>query len=244
MQRIEEMSDADISEVHESASLFRDVEDDTAGLRGVLDVLTGMRWLTAGMKARERAAFESAIVGPISERPDDAYDLLARGPGAFDAESMGDNGLSLDEFAALWIEAKTVAQGEGFLHWEAAFPGVWQGWQDEQPAGGFDAVIGNPPWDRIKLQEVEWFATRSPELARAPTAAARRAGIKRLRDDGDPLAAEFDAAKNRAEKLGRMVRESGRYPLLSSGDVNLYSLFVERAMALVKPAGMVGQALL
>ena len=240
MQRIEEMSDADISEVHESASLFRDVEDDTAGLRGVLDVLTGMRWLTAGMKARERAAFESPIVGPISERPDDAYDLLARGPGTFDAGSMGDNGLSLDEFAALWNEAKTVAQGEGFLHWEAAFPGVWQGWQDERPAGGFDAVIGNPPWDRIKLQEVEWFATRSPELALAPTAAARRAGIKRLRDDGDPLAAEFDAARDRAEKLGRMVRESGRYPLLGSGDVNLYSLFVERAMALVKPAGMVG----
>ena len=240
MQRIEEMSDADISEVHESASLFRDVEDDTAGLRGVLDVLTGMRWLTAGMKARERAAFESPIVGPISERPGDAYDLLARGPGAFDAESMGDNGLSLDEFAALWNEAKTVAQGEGFLHWEAAFPGVWQGWQDERPAGGFDAVIGNPPWDRIKLQEVEWFATRSPELALAPTAAARRAGIKRLRDDGDPLAAEFDAARERAEKLGRMVRESGRYPLLGGGDMNLYSLFVERATALVKPDGMIG----
>ena len=240
MQRIEEMSDADISEVHESASLFRDVEDDTAGLRGVLDVLTGMRWLTAGMKARERAAFESPIVGPISERPDDAYDLLARGPGIEGAESMGDNGLSLDEFAALWNEAKTVAQGEGFLHWEAAFPGVWQSWQDERPAGGFDTVIGNPPWDRIKLQEVEWFATRSPELALAPTAAARRAGIKRLRDDGDPLAAEFDAARERAEKLGRMVRESGRYPLLGGGDVNLYSLFVERAMALVKPQGMVG----
>ena len=87
---------------------------------------------------------------------------------------------------------------------------------------------------------MEWFATRSPELALAPTAAARRAGIKRLRDDGDPLAAEFDAARERAEKLGRMVRESGRYPLLGGGDMNLYSLFVERATALVKPAGMVG----
>ena len=240
MQRIEEMSDSDISEVHESASLFRDVEDDTAGLRGVLDVLTGMRWLTAGMKARERAVFESPMVGPISEEPNNAYDLLARGPDAFDSESTGDSVPSHAGFTALWNDAGAVAQGEGFLHWEAAFPGVWQGWQDERPAGGFDAVIGNPPWDRIKLQEVEWFATRSPELALAPTAAARRSGIKRLRDDGDQLAAEFDAARERAEKLGRMVRESGRYPLLGGGDVNLYSLFVERAMALVKPAGMVG----
>ena len=240
MQRIEEMSDADISEVHESASLFRDVEDDTAGLRVVLDVLTGMRWLTAGMKARERTAFESPMVGPISEEPNNAYDLLARGPDAFDSESTGDSVPSHAGFTALWNDARAVAQGEGFLHWEATFPGVWREWHDERRAGGFDAVIGNPPWDRIKLQEVEWFATRSPDLALAPTAAARRAGIKRLRDDGDLLAAEFDDARERAEKLGRMVRESGCYPLLGGVDVNLYSLFVERAMALVKPQGMVG----
>ena len=74
-----------------------------------------------------------------------------------------------------------MADREGFLHWEAAFPGVWQRWQEEQPVCGFDAVIGNPPWDRIKLQEVEWFATRLPELALAPTAAARKTGIQQLR---------------------------------------------------------------
>jgi hypothetical protein len=38
----------------------------------------------------------------------------------------------------------------------------------------------------------------------------------------------------------RMARKSGHYPLLSRGDINLYSLFVERAHALVKPGGMVG----
>ena len=113
-------------------------------------------------------------------------------------------------------------------------------WQNDRPLGGFDAVIGNPPWDRIKLQEVEWFATRARELALAPTAAERRKGIKRLRDQGAPLADEFDTAKERADKLGRLVRASGDYPLLSGGDVNLYSLFVERAMSLIKPDGFVG----
>ena len=107
-------------------------------------------------------------------------------------------------------------------------------------AGGFDAVIGNPPWDRIKLQEVEWFATRSLALARAPTAAARRRGIAQLRKQGSPLAAAFDAAKARADTLGKLVRGSGHYPLLGGGDINLYSLFVERAMHLIKPDGLVG----
>ena len=144
------------------------------------------------------------------------------------------------EFATLWHNARTIADRETFLHWEAAFPGVWKQWQDSHPRGGFDAVIGNPPWDRIKLQEVEWFATRAPELARAPTAAARRAAIGELRTQGDPLAADFDDAKARADSLGRLVRASGHYPLLGGGDINLYSLFVERAMRLVKAEGLVG----
>ena len=101
-------------------------------------------------------------------------------------------------------------------------------------------MIGNPPWDRIKLQEVEWFSTRDPELAHAPTAAARRTGIQRLRQCGSPLTAEFDAARTRSESLARMVRSYGEYPLLGGGDVNLYSVFVERAMSLIKPDGIIG----
>ena len=91
-----------------------------------------------------------------------------------------------------------------------------------------------------RKDEVEWFATRDPELALAPTAAARGKGIQRLRKQGSPLATEFDHAKERADRLGEVVRASGDYPLLSGGDINLYSLFVERAMNLIKPDGFVG----
>ena len=55
-----------------------------------------------------------------------------------------------------------------------------------------------------------------------------------------PLVDEFDAAKDRADKLGQLIRKSGHYPLLGGGDINLYSLFVERAMSLIKPDGFVG----
>ena len=236
MQRIEEMSDADVAEVRESASLFRQVEATTADLRGLLDFMCGLRWLTAGMKAKERKSFQSPIVDALGRHLDDTYSLLARGPDAF---GDGDDALG-PAFESLWKNARSAADREGFLHWEVAFPGVWQGWQDAHPAGGFDAVIGNPPWDRIKLQEVEWFATRDRELALAPTAAARRTGIRRLRAAGSPLADEFDAAKRRADRMGQLVRGSGHYPLLGGGDINLYSLFVERAMGLVKPNGFVG----
>ena len=160
MQRIEGMSDADVAEVRESAELFRRVEDTTADLRGLLDFLCGLRWLTLAMGKRARTSFENLLVGTLGSRPNDAYALLARGPDAV-GDGPNDDDTSWSEFEELWVDVLSIADREGFLHWEVAFPGVWQGWQDNRPQGGFDAVIGNPPWDRMKLQEVEWFATRA-----------------------------------------------------------------------------------
>ena len=234
MVQIEAMSDADVSEVHESAGLFSNVEEATAGLRGLLDFLCGLRWLTAGMKKRARAEFEAPLVDTLVPEAEGSFDLLAMGPEAAGAAAPS------GRFAEMWRGARAAADSEAFLHWEAAFPGVWRGWQDAHPEGGFDAVIGNPPWERIKLQEVEWLATRDPEAAHLTTAAARKSRIRWLRDRGSPMAGEFDAAKERADRLGDLVRASGHYPLLGRGDINLYSLFVERAMQLVKPDGIVG----
>ncbi len=240
MQEIEEMSDSDISEVRESSMLFQGVEETTAGLRGVLDFFCGVRWLEAGMSKKETAAYETELNDVLGDDVSNVFDLLAKGPGRVTGKASDESNVRRDRLDEMWRDATAIARRENFLHWEVAFPGVWSRWQDNHPEGGFDAVIGNPPWDRIKLQEVEWFATRSPDLALAPTAAARRNGIKELREDGDPLAADFDAAKARADTLGRLVRTSGHYPLLGGGDINLYSLFVERATRLLKPDGMMG----
>ena len=241
MRRIEAMSDADVAEVRESAALFHEVEETTADLRNLLDFLCGLRWLTAGKTKRACKVFEEPVSVTLGRRPEDAYSLLAEGPAASVASEISNTENSAwAEFKRIWGKAKSISTRERFLHWEVSFPGVWHEWQTRRPEGGFDAVIGNPPWDRIKLQEVEWFSTRAREIALAPTAAMRRAAIQRLRERGDPLAAEFDAAKARADNLGQLVRKSGQFPLLGRGDVNLYSLFVERSMSLIKPEGFVG----
>ena len=237
MLRIEAMSDAEVAEVHESASLFSLVEKETADLRKLLDFLCGLRWLTAGMKKRQRDDFERPVADALVPNAEESFDLLVHGPEAVDAETSEEQ---VGPFEEIWTRARTAARGEAFLHWEAAFPGVWENWQNANPQGGFDAVIGNPPWDRIKLQEVEWFAPRDSEIALLTTAAARKSRIRWLRDNGDPMADDFDAAKRRADTLGALVRGSGHYPLLGGGDINLYSLFVERATRLVKPDGIVG----
>ena len=92
----------------------------------------------------------------------------------------------------------------------------------------------------MKLQEVEWFAERRPEIARAVRAADRKRLIAALKTDNDPLWQEYLTAKEFAETAIDVAHSCGDYPLLSGGDVNLYSLFVERAQALIQPNGMVG----
>ena len=232
MQRIEEMSDSDVAEVQESSTLFRGVEDTTAELRGLLDFLHGLRWQTAGMTRRSRAEFESPLVEALEQRPADAYQLLASGPR--DEEELSEG------CQRILASAKSIAGREGFLHWEVAFPGVWRNWQDSRPSGGFDAVIGNPPWDRIEQQEVEWFAIRDNEVALASTGAMRKALIRRRMDDDNDLALQYEEVRNNAATVRALARSYSDYPLLSGGRINLYSLFVERAMSLVKPDGYVG----
>ena len=67
-----------------------------------------------------------------------------------------------------------AADNGAFLHWPLVFADVMKD-------GGFDCVVGNPPWERVKLQEQEFFASRDPEIAQAPNAAARTRAIARLK---------------------------------------------------------------
>ena len=238
MQLIEEMSDADVAEVQASAELFSGVEKTTADLRGLLDILCGWRWLTAGMKKKERAAFEGPLDVTLGRHPAEAFKLLARGPG-----HLADDPPKYKEWARFvesWNDARAIAGREGFLHWEVAFPGVWRQWQDSRPKGGFDAILGNPPWDQIEQPEVEWFASRDEQIAGAVTGADRKALIKKKKESGQELALEYERVRGRAAEMRVFVRGSAEFPLLSEGRINLYSLFVERAMGLIKKDGFVG----
>jgi hypothetical protein len=50
-----------------------------------------------------------------------------------------------------WLPSIRAALLQTFFHWQIAFPGIWQEWEDETVRGGFDAVIGNPPYVRQEL---------------------------------------------------------------------------------------------
>jgi hypothetical protein len=142
----------------------------------------------------------------------------------------------------LVAKAVELASFARAFHWPLEFPAI-------MVAGGFDVVLGNPPWDRIKLQEQEFFATREPEIARAPNAAVRARLITGLKDAKlgtreRALYEEFETAKRTAEASSVFARvaseEGGRFPLTGQGDVNTYALFAELFASVTAKRGRAG----
>ena len=249
MKTIEALTDAEIAEAHRSAAMWEDVELMTGELDGFVSFMHALDWLNLGKdeKALVRLWLDGRFGDPIP---------IARG--RKEPEGGKARADEVEAFAEIWRDARQLIEEERFLNWQIAFPGVWQNWESTERKGGFDAIVGNPPWDRSKLQQVEWFAVRRPEIAAQARASDRKQMVEALVASGDPLADEFKRAEKRATDSLRMARfasgkatkdqETGKripppsdhYPLLSSGDINLYSLFVERSHALAKKDGLIG----
>ena len=101
-------------------------------------------------------------------------------------------------------------------------------------------MLGNPPWERIKLQEKEFFASRSEEIAKAANKAAREKLIKALPQKNPQLAQEWEEAKHDTDAQGKFIRESSRFPLTAVGDINTYAVFAETTRNLISGDGRVG----
>jgi N-6 DNA methylase len=103
------------------------------------------------------------------------------------------------------------AAGPGVV-WHELFPAVLArpgaavdpvtGWQ-----GGFDVVVANPPWERLKVHARDWDGTPPPGLR------VGRAGA------------------------ARALRDVGRHPLTGAGELNAYLPFVETCWRLMGPLG-------
>ena len=146
--------------------------------------------------------------------------------------------------AHLLGEAQALAAEHRFFHWPLEFPEVFafhpQPHQGGTASGGFDVVLGNPPWERIKLQEEEFFAVRDPQIARAANAAARKRLIAALPQTNPALWEAYQRALHAAESASRFLRGSGQYPLTGRGDINTYSVFAERVRSLLNVRGRAG----
>lgn len=163
------------------------------------------------------------------------------------------NGGDPEHLKAIVESAKELCAEAGVLNWNAVFPLVMR-------RGGFDCIIGNPPWERPKLQQKEWFAQRIPEIAGAHNKAERERMIAKLKTGAlRDICPEATVTSENQKKIYReylldsRIAEAeslyahtgsaeypGRYPLTGTGDVNLYALFAETVYNLLAPRGRAG----
>ena len=231
MQRIEALTDAEIAEAESSADMWRDVEYQVGPFDSFVSFMHALDWLD--LPKDDKPLVTQWLDGGFG-------DPLPIARGRKEPEAVRAKSEEAERFHAIWSKARQLIEEERFLNWQIAFPGVWKNWASAGREGGFDAIIGNPPWERVKLQQVEWFAARRPEIAKKSKAADRKKMVKALKKAGDPLFDDYEIASERALAALRIARKEGHYPILGKGDINLYSLFVERAHAIARRGGMVG----
>jgi hypothetical protein len=145
--------------------------------------------------------------------------------------------------ALLADQVGTVARRLRFHHWHLAFPHVFVGTSrniETGWSGGFDVVLGNPPWEHTELKEKEWFASRYPEIAAASTGAIRKRLIDSLRDTDPQTHSRFLTERHDADAISLFARESGVFPLCGRGRINTYALFCETSLKILGQRGHFG----
>ncbi|MCS4136293.1 Eco57I restriction-modification methylase domain-containing protein [Salinibacter ruber] len=176
----------------------------------------------------EADIYTAAFFWPMPEGTDwaptygELFRVQRQGPGAIPAEQRA--------------RVEEMAEEYNFFHWHLEFPEVF----GENVDGGFDVVLGNPPWEQIQLEEKEFFATKAPAIAGAETAAKRKEMIEDLKEGDDPLYDEYQQAQHFSNALGDYLKKSGRYDLTAVGRINVYQIFAGLVRQVVDSEGRSG----
>jgi hypothetical protein len=122
-----------------------------------------------------------------------------------------------------------------FFHWHLEFPAVFAANTRE----GFDIILANPPWERFKASDIEFFEMH-PEIATIENASKRREAISALEATVPELFGLWLAHLRKAEGNSHFARNSGLFPLSAVGELNTHGLFVELCKGLLSKGGRVG----
>jgi type I restriction-modification system DNA methylase subunit len=130
-------------------------------------------------------------------------------------------------------EVKSIASDVNFFHWPLEFPDVYEN-------GGFDILLGNPPWEIIEMKEKEYFLGKDNSIVDAPNQAARKRLINQLEASNKELFDSYIKDSIVIDHTRKFIKSSGEYRLTNTGRPNMYSLFGERITTLVNEIGRAG----
>ncbi|MFI0774651.1 Eco57I restriction-modification methylase domain-containing protein [Streptomyces sp. NPDC021212] len=152
-------------------------------------------------------------------------------------------------------EIRRLSREYRFFHWHLEFPEVVRvpegaGAVDVDPAtgwsGGFDCVVGNPPWDKVDFEDKKYFSVVEPSIAEI-SGTARRARIAEWAKDNPDAGKRYRAERRKVKSTFLFAGSSGAYPLCGKGltvkgvnSLQTDQLFAERFASIVAPKGRCG----
>lgn len=164
--------------------------------------------------------------------------LLSKQPGQpvptsatlFDALESTRNDI---QFEAARNAARAACETARVLHWPLVFAQVFAN-------GGFDCMLGNPPWDMLQLDPQEWFSSRAPQVANAKNMAARDRELAKLQIDNPNLYKQYNWKLQVTEALQGFAHGSNRFRYANVGRLNLAPLFTETVLQILSDRGRGG----
>ena len=118
-------------------------------------------------------------------------------------------------------------------HMPVLFPEVFL-----REGAGFDVLVGNPPWEKLKVEEHQWWGFRFTGLRSLPMAERTRK-IKELRRARPDMVTEYEKDVELSD-AARNVISAGPYPGIGAGDIDLYKAFAWRNWLLIRENGRIG----
>ncbi len=135
-----------------------------------------------------------------------------------------------------------------FFHWQLEFPEVaFDNTGHPKSDYGFDVVLGNPPWDKIKPEIKPFYAPYSVEVANTQGASIKKL-VHELEKKYPELKNGWLNYENTIQKTVNFLKVTGYYQYQSTliddkktgGDPDLFRFFIERAYKCVRAGGRVG----
>jgi len=136
-----------------------------------------------------------------------------------------------------WDAFQNVVERERFFHWELEYPEVFL----DSEQGGFDAALGNPPWDEVRPKKYEFYG-RYDILIRAYKGNELDRRIHELHARNPVLKREFEKYSRRLVVMRNLLRQISDFPLsearshLSRVDISKY--FIDRGAKIIRENGM------